>query len=60
MNIKQIPARTKNFVVRHKTAVAIVATTTVCYLIHKEAIDEHNEFLTEHGLFDAYYHPEEN
>jgi hypothetical protein len=51
-------ATTKNFVARHKTAVAVVATATVAYVIHSKALDQHNEFLKEHGLFEQFYTPE--
>lgn len=48
----------KNFVHRHKTAVTIAATATVCYAIHHSAVKDWNQFLRENGLTDVYYYHE--
>lgn len=49
----------KNFVSRHKTGLTIAATATVCFVIHRSIVKDWNEFLTENGLTDLYYTPEE-
>lgn len=59
-HIEKATASAKNFVVRHKTKLAVAATATVCYAIHKSALDQHNEFLKEHGLYEQFYTPEED
>lgn len=47
------------FVTRHKMALTISATVTICYAIHRVAMYDHDHFLTERGLYDAFYHPVE-
>lgn len=51
-------ATAKNFVRRHKTAIAVTATAAICYTVHAAAIKQHNEFLAEHGLLEEFYTPE--
>lgn len=46
---------TKTFVQKHKTALAVVATTIVCAAIAKKGLEQHNEFLKEHDLYDTFY-----
>lgn len=59
--VKKAAVSTKDFVVRHKTAVAVAATATVLTIINQKAIGQHNEFLKEHGLYDEFYFaPEED
>jgi hypothetical protein len=48
---------TKNFVSKHKTALAVGATAGVCLAIHMDRVRAFNEFLTEHELFDTFYIP---
>lgn len=57
--VKKTVVSTKNFVVRHKTAVAVAVTATVCLALNRSALNQHDEFLKEHGLFEEYYTPEE-
>lgn len=45
----------KKFVRRHKTAVTIAATATVCYAIHRSAVNDWNDFLHETGMTDLYH-----
>lgn len=52
-------ASAKEFVVKHKVAIAVTATTVVCYKLHMAIINQHNNFLKDHGLFEAFYRPEE-
>jgi len=51
--------RLKTFVTAHKTAiavtVAVVATTAAATLINKAAFQQHDNFLTEKGLFEEFY-----
>lgn len=57
--IKQAPAAVKNFVMEHKTTVAVLATATLGLALNRAALNSHNEFLKEHDLYDSYYHSEE-
>lgn len=56
--IEKAKTSTKNFVVKHKTALTVAATTTVCFVVHRVAINQHNDFLKEHGLYEQFYTPE--
>lgn len=53
--MKNALVATKNFVVKHKTtlAVATVATTVIC--LQGKGLSEMNKFLKQEGLFDKYY-----
>jgi hypothetical protein len=57
---KQI-ASVKKFWADHQTK--ILATTTVLSVLvavgMRAGLDQHDEFLKEHDLFDEYYRPEE-
>lgn len=50
---------TKNFVVRHKTplavATAVTATTVACWKLHCKGIETHNIFLLENDLYDKFH-----
>lgn len=48
----------KNFVVRHRVAIAITGTAATCLYLNRMAMEQHNEFLKEHGLYDQFYTPE--
>lgn len=48
---------TQEFVVRHKTKIAVAATAATCIAIHVTVIKQHNDFLKEHDLFEKYYNP---
>lgn len=52
-------SRVKNFVSRHKIAITVAATTTVCVVVQMKITKDWNEFLTEKGLLDEYYHMDE-
>lgn len=56
--IEKATASTKNFVVRHKTAVAVTATVLVLQACNRAALNQHNEFLKEHDLYEKFYTPE--
>jgi hypothetical protein len=58
--VKKTAVSTKNFVVRHKTVVAVAVTATVLTAINHKALDQHNEFLKEHDLYDAFHTPEDS
>jgi hypothetical protein len=56
--VKKTAVATKNFVVRHKTVVAVAVTVAVMNTINHKALNQHDEFLKEHDLYDAFYAPE--
>lgn len=45
----------KKFVAEHKTAIAVTTTATVCLVLNRVALAQHDDFLKEHGLYDEYY-----
>jgi len=47
--------RSKNFVVKHKTAVAVAATAAAGLALVYRNQKLFNEFLTEKGLMEEYY-----
>lgn len=49
--------RTKNFIGRHKVAIAVASTATVTLWIHKGVTNQYNEFLEEKGLLEEYFNP---
>jgi hypothetical protein len=49
---------TKNFVKKHRVAIAITGTVATCLYLNYRAMEMHNEFLKEHGLYDQFYTPE--
>lgn len=57
--MNKIIAPAKAFVARHKTAIIVTTTATVttaaCIALNRGAITQHNDFLKEHDLFDAFY-----
>lgn len=58
MELELSLVRTKNFILRHKIAIAwSVVALEVIYLQHK-GIQSLNKFLEEEGLTDKYYHPD--
>jgi signal transduction histidine kinase len=58
--MKKTATAAKNFVVAHKTALAVTATAVTCLALNKRAMRMHDEFLKEKGLFEEFYAPEEN
>lgn len=56
--VKNAAASTKNFVIKHKTAIAVtaaVATTAVVVVkLHEQQSNIRDEFLTERGLMDEF------
>lgn len=49
---------TKNFVKKHRVAIAVVVTAATCLTINRYALKQHDAFLKEKGLFDEFYTPE--
>jgi hypothetical protein len=49
----------KNYVRDHKVALAVTVTAIVGTAVHVRIIHDHNEFLKDHDLFDAYYETDE-
>lgn len=54
MNIKPVVA-TKKFVAKHKVALAVTATATICIAVQIKAANNWNNFLRAEGLFDKFY-----
>lgn len=52
-------ASTKNFVSKHKVALTAAASITACVVVQTRITNHWNEFLTEHGLLETYYHMNE-
>lgn len=50
---------TKNFVSRHRVAIAVTATSIVWIYVNRSAMQQHNEFLKEKGLYEEFYTPED-
>jgi hypothetical protein len=48
-------AAAKNFVSRHRVALAVSATAIVLTAAHIRIIAQHNEFLSDHDLLDKFY-----
>jgi len=45
----------KKFVAKHKVAIAITGTAAVCLYLNRLALTQHNDFLKEHDLYEAFY-----
>lgn len=58
--LKQKAIATKDFIVRHKTAIAVVGTAATAVYLNRLALKQHDEFLKEKGLYDEFYAPEES
>lgn len=48
-------AAAKNFVADHKTALAVTATAAICIAINRMVLKQHDDFLREHDLYDAFH-----
>lgn len=48
----------KDFVDRHRTSVAVAATSVAWIIINRKALSQHDAYLKEHGLYDDYYNRE--
>ena len=48
-------ATAKKFVADHKVAIAVTVTTAACLTLNRIALKQHNDFLKENGLYDAFY-----
>jgi hypothetical protein len=57
---ESIPTRAKNFIVRHKVAVAVTITTGICLVLNRAALKQHVEFLESKGLTEEFYTPTED
>jgi hypothetical protein len=51
---------TKKFVIKHKTAITVVATSAVWYTINRAAVNQHDDFLKEHDLYEEFYTPSDD
>lgn len=55
---KKVVRSTKNFVVEHKTAVAVIVTTLWLTKIGHDTVQAHDDFLKEHDLYETFYNTE--
>jgi PHD/YefM family antitoxin component YafN of YafNO toxin-antitoxin module len=53
--VKNALSKTKNFVVQHRTAVAVTATATAAAVIIYRNQKQFNQFLDSKGLTDEFY-----
>jgi hypothetical protein len=49
----------KQFIEKHKVAIAVVSTAGSCLYLNRLALKQHDEFLKEKGLYDEFYYSEE-
>jgi len=57
---ESIPTRAKNFVSRHKVAISVFSTASICLWLNRVALRDHDEFLKSKGLLDEFYTPTED
>lgn len=48
-------ATAKKFVARHRVAIAVTVTAASCLYLNRLALRDHDTFLKEMDLYDAYY-----
>jgi hypothetical protein len=53
--IKKATNSTKEFVKKHRVAIAVVVTSACWLKINHIALAQHNEFLKEKGLYEEFY-----
>lgn len=58
MRIKYL--KFKNFVRRHKMPIAVASTAATCLYLNNIALKQHEDFLKEKGLYDEFYHRDED
>lgn len=56
--IQQSARKTKNFVSKHRVAIAVGLTLAVTGKMHTTQVAHMNEFLAKHNLLDEFYTPE--
>ena len=61
MNVKQSVNSVKNVVAVNKTRILVATTVvaTTAAVIQQRALQQHNKFLKEEGLYDKYYETDE-
>ena len=61
MNVKQKLTSARTVVAANKTRILVATTvvTTTVAVIQQRAIQQHNKFLKEEGLYDKYYETDE-
>ena len=52
-------AAAKEFVVRNKKTIIVGAVAIAAVSIMKVGLNQHDEFLREHDLYEAFYHSED-
>lgn len=63
-HIKKAAASTKKFVHDHRVAIAVtittISTTAIALMWNHAALEEHDDFLKKHDLYDEFYLPTED
>lgn len=57
--MKNCADKTKKFVVKHKTALAVTGTVVICLYLNHLSLKDHNNFLKDHDLFNTFYEIED-
>ena len=52
--IKTATNGVKKFVRRHKVGIAVISTSALWIAVNRDAINAHNDFLTEKGLMNEF------
>lgn len=60
MQVKNTLKSTKNFVLKHRVAVAVTLTSLVWLSLQRNVAKDFNQFLKDHDLFDEYYSLEDD
>jgi len=58
-HIEKAVASTKKFVTKHKFALGVTAGLTAGLMLNKRNMNQVDEFLKEHGLYEEYWMSEE-
>lgn len=53
--IKSVVGSTKTFVVKHQLPLAILGTIAVTQLVVKRSIEQRDDFLKEHDLYEKFH-----
>lgn len=48
------PTPVRDFLNRHKTAITVVTTATVCLVISRIAVSQREEYMEERGILDDF------
>lgn len=59
MNLRVRYRKFRNFVERHKVAIAVTGTAASCLYLNRVALKQHDDFLKEKGLYEEFYNPDD-